>query len=95
MQTLLDTIIELGGDLQSKILVPLSCMVDYKGFRAVVQPTMKFKTGQMVFGVKKNKIVVDDNLMKGLTQIGKKMNSLSHPHKSRSANGTLIEVPIT
>jgi hypothetical protein len=56
---------------------------------------MKFKTARMAFGVKKNKMVFDENLMKGLAQIGKKLNSLSHAHKTRSANGSLIEVPIT
>lgn len=93
--TILDTIFELGSDLESNILVPLSCLVDYKGMRAVVKPNMNFKSERMVYGVKKKKMLFNDNLTKGLSQIGKKLNSQAHPHKNRTANGTLIEVPIT
>ncbi len=56
---------------------------------------MFFKPEQMVFGLKKGKFTFDDIILTSLTQIGKKLNALTHGHKSRAANGAQLDIPLT
>ena len=95
METTLDSIIDLGSDLKANIILLLTCVVEYKGFLAMVQPNMKFKPERMIYGLKKNKFINDENLIQGLSKIGKKLNIQSHAHKTRAVSGSLVEVPIT
>lgn len=88
-------IINLGTKLDSIIMVPLTCLVRYKGFVGAVTTNMNFKTDEIAFGMKKNKFMTDSELMKALGLIGKKLNIMPHTLKSRTPSSSLVEIPIS
>jgi Translation initiation factor eIF3 subunit 135/Tetratricopeptide repeat len=75
--------------------VPMAAVVQYKGFRAFVNIGLNFKDYEVAFGLNAGRFVADFDLMKGMNQIGKKLNIMPHTHKSRTSSGAMIEVPLS
>jgi hypothetical protein len=73
----------------------MTCVVSYKGFKALVSINLNFKDNQVAFGLSGGTFMADVELMKGMSQIGKKLNIMPHTHKSRTSSGAMIEVPIS
>jgi hypothetical protein len=73
----------------------MACIVRYKGFKAFVTINLNFRDSQVAFGINGGKFVADLELMKGMSQIGKKLNIMPHTHKSRTSSGAMIEVPLS
>lgn len=95
METILNTIFTISKELDKNMLVPLSAILKYKGFRALIQTNMRFDKAEISFGFNKKKFEVDENLLASLDKLGEKLNILKHTHKSRSSSGTLVEIPLS
>ena len=95
LETILDIILDLGTELDSNIIVPLTCVVRYKGFNCLVQTSMDFMEEQVAFGKTGTRFKADNELSKGMSKIGKKLKIMPHTHKSQSQSGNLIEVSLS
>lgn len=81
--------------MNTHILVPMATVVSYKGFKALVNLNLNLKENEVAFGVNGGQFVAELELMKGMSQIGKKLNIMPHTHKSRTSSGAMIEVPLS
>lgn len=83
LNTMNDAIMELGSQLNNKIMVPLCCLVKYKGFLSLVEANLDLTLDNMVYGRRKEIFIQLAVLTESLQKIGKYLNIKQHPIKGK------------
>lgn len=80
---MLDAILELGNQLNQKLIVPIACTMEYKGFFAMIESNYEFTSQNQVYGKQATDFIQSNVLSDSLMKLGKLLNIKQHPIKGR------------